>query len=378
MKAKSSVAVVYLARKSNGVASWQSFLDSYTNLSAGIGHQLVIVYKGFEGDGAGLMLAQKLFSEVESEAIFVTDQCLDIGAYLQAAHQIDSHYVCFLNTHSVINGPNWLLFLTNAISVPEIGLAGATGSYESLYDSLALISKVNWLIYVKKIPYNKILADHFAFILNAPDNIINPITNTWKGNDVKRTIWQAMKERLLGPSPMIRQHREVTESFYDESSISHLEAEWLPYWDHLVSKVGAFNWLPRIPRFPNPHIRSNAFIIEREFLIKFFPFINSNKQSAYEFESGFSGLSKTVLSQELSLAIVNSHGQCFLQDEWAKSKTFRLQDQERLLIKDNQTTAFMLMEPRVRDIHIMMSWGRAEVAGKSTPSLGLPFNAISK
>lgn len=372
MKAKSSVAVVYLARKINGVASWRSFLDSYTNLSAGIDHQLVIVYKGFEGDDAGLLLAQKFFSEVESEAIFVTDECVDIGAYLQAAHQIDSHYVCFLNSHSVINGPNWLLFLTNAISVPKIGLAGTTGSYESLYDSLALISKVNWLIYIKKIPYNKILADHFAFILNDPNNINHPITYIWKANGVKSTIWQAIKERLLGPSLI-----GANESFFDESSISHLEAEWHLYWDHLVSKEGVLNFLTRIPRFPNPHIRSNGFIIEREFLIKFFPTINPDKQSAYDFESGFSGLSKTVLSQELSLAIVNSHGQCFMQDEWANSKTFRLQNQDGLLIKDNQTNAFMLMEPRVRDIHIMMSWGMTEVVGKSTPNLGLPFNAIS-
>ena len=44
------LALFYLARRAEGLGSFQRFVDSYKANGAGVDHSLVVIYKGFERD----------------------------------------------------------------------------------------------------------------------------------------------------------------------------------------------------------------------------------------------------------------------------------------------------------------------------------------
>src|SRR5438309_3733454 len=67
----------------------------------------------------------------------VAEPVQDLAAYAHAASRLQGERVCFLNSHSVILAPDWLASLAAGLEQPEVGLAGATGSWQSLR-SLAL------------------------------------------------------------------------------------------------------------------------------------------------------------------------------------------------------------------------------------------------
>jgi hypothetical protein len=128
-----SVAVVYLARGADGWwrSAAETFLASYRNHDSGFPHVPYVILKGFP-DSASLSEAQALFEEQGFEIIHLPDDGFDIGAYVAAARLMREDYACFFNTYSEILGHWWLAKFMSHLSTADIGLVGATGSYESL------------------------------------------------------------------------------------------------------------------------------------------------------------------------------------------------------------------------------------------------------
>jgi hypothetical protein len=126
------VAVVYIAwgpvRKAP--APFYRFLETYCTYLSGINHRLYIIFKGFDSAVACLK-ARKIFARVEHTPIFTGEEGFDIGAYFEAASQIPQEYICFLNTNSRINSHDWLKKLYVNLTLPGVGLVGATGSFEA-------------------------------------------------------------------------------------------------------------------------------------------------------------------------------------------------------------------------------------------------------
>jgi len=112
-----SIAAVYLARKAEGIAPLQKFADSYKLNSAGIKHDLVVIYKGF-GRAADLNAAEQIFAEIPHMVIEVSDEGFDINAYVKAARELHHDYVCFLNTFTEIVAPFWLSHLYRHVTSP--------------------------------------------------------------------------------------------------------------------------------------------------------------------------------------------------------------------------------------------------------------------
>ncbi|WP_213952840.1 hypothetical protein [Variovorax sp. dw_954] len=125
------VAVVYLAwgRARRMINPYHRFFESYCTYLAGIDHRLYIIFKGFDS-AAACVNTRKIFDSVEYTPIFTGDEGLDIGAYFEAAPQISCEYLCFLNTYSRVNGDDWLKKLYVNLRLPDVGLVGATGSFE--------------------------------------------------------------------------------------------------------------------------------------------------------------------------------------------------------------------------------------------------------
>jgi hypothetical protein len=327
------IGLVYLNRKAEGNLPVRQFIHSYKAFAPGVDHEFITIYKGF--NERNLDLEKAKFKEVEHRHVIVDDKLTDIDSYLVAARSFsDIDVFCFLNTFSQITTKDWLLYLHNAISKAGVGIAGATASYESLLNSLRLNTKVIWLC---KSKYLKL--DRNAYLQYK--TVIKKGAQRWF---LKYLIYQFIaKDQMSKP---------------DYSYLTAYDAGFEQYWDYLTARGGVFEFLVGYPAFPNPHIRSNGFIIKRAYLSPFFE--NSEtmtKITSYLFESGADGLTRQIQRKGLKAVVVNNSGDIFDVEEWPQSRTFRLGQQEGLLIRDNQSRKFERLELSERNVLAHMTWG---------------------
>ena len=129
------ICVVHLVRAANGVAPLREFLDSYRRFDAGAAHELLVVCKGFAEDTLDAEYERAL-AGVDHRRRFVPDEGFDLDAYLLVAREVDAAVFCFLNSFSVVLADGWLAKLAGPAARPEVGIAGATGSFESMHTNL--------------------------------------------------------------------------------------------------------------------------------------------------------------------------------------------------------------------------------------------------
>lgn len=127
------IAAVYLARGADpdSFAAFTRFVESYRRCPAQVDHDLIVVLKGFASACERERCVQ-IFAPFQVSFIEVDDESFDIGAYIDAACQLEHASLCFLNTHSEILASGWLARLSYHLRRPEVGALAATGSFESL------------------------------------------------------------------------------------------------------------------------------------------------------------------------------------------------------------------------------------------------------
>ncbi len=139
------ICVVHLVRAINGIEPLRHFLESYDKHPAGVDHDLVFIFKGFSGKKLPLQYHQ-LLKQYRYYSLFIRDYGFDIRAYMVAAKTFKRKYkyFLFLNSFSEILDNNWLFKMYHQISKNDVGLVGATGSYQSIYtDFLGLLTNGN-------------------------------------------------------------------------------------------------------------------------------------------------------------------------------------------------------------------------------------------
>jgi glycosyltransferase involved in cell wall biosynthesis len=322
-----SVAVVYLARSADGsMKDCVPFAESYRKHPAGFSHDLVVIRKGGATKSGAKRALDILFEGSKFTTIDRSDDGFDIHAYLDAALKLKQDYVCFFNTFSSICADDWLAKLIQPLlDDPTCGIAGATASYESLYDSVASISKAIWLATGSGMQYDSRLAEVFGeeLRLHAPN---------WGPDGLQ----QGIPRNLNDPE---------------------LNLGFEKHWRAVTSTTGPLQRYGLYKEFPNPHLRSNGFIINRELLNSFKFKVGQNKIDCCQFESGISGLPTLLEERGLSQILVGADGRTFKVEDWPSSKTFRLEDQENILVRDNQVVVYD-EATRERRKHIsMLSWG---------------------
>jgi len=319
---KPPVSVVYLARVAEGIEAIERFRQSYVERDAGIEHDLVVCLKGDDENEARQVRA--LLEPIATRFVAQTDAGYDIHAYLRTAQTVETQWVCCLNTFSVINKPGWLDLLHRAARRPNVGMVGATASYESRRATLAA-----WIWYMGRLidgePMRAETHDQFLYLIEALE----------RGVRVPRFGRLGRRLRLWGldDEPFRRRHLLLRR-------------------DDLIND-------PPFPGFPNPHLRSNGFMLRTDVLMRFSS-LGPTKVDCYNFESGHKGLSATLAKEGLDLLLVGDQG-AFAVDDWPRSKTFRASAQEALLIRDNQTETFSGMPPAIRELHRYFTWGDAAV-----------------
>ncbi len=109
--------------------------------------------------------------------------------------------------------------------------------------------------------------------------------------------------------------------------------------------------------FPNPHLRSNAFLISGELMDRIWPAAVVTKRGAYLWESGRRGFTRRVQALGLGLFVAGNDGRAYPPDEWPRSGTFRQGKQENLLVADNQTRSYDEADAATRRELSVTAWG---------------------
>jgi hypothetical protein len=250
-------------------------LSSYQKHPAGIDHDLILIFKGFESneltpDAAGFL------SEISYQSIFVPDIGLDIGPYLDVSRHLNHSWLCFMNSFSEILVDGWLEMLFHQANQPGVGMVGATGTWESLLSDFENACRQN----VSRLPHKRLL----------------------------RMVNSLKLQRIF-------------------------------------------------PAFPNPHLRSNSFLIDRCLFLRSWEKPIKSKLDAHSFESGNEGLSAVLRSQGLQLLVVGKDGVGYTQEKWHFSRTFRSGNQENLIVADNQTRNYKEATQIEKNNLIMKAWG---------------------
>ncbi len=124
-------------------------------------------------------------------------------------------------------------------------------------------------------------------------------------------------------------------------------------------------WLRRRRRrdfdpFPNPHLRTNGFMLGRELLLSLDWPAPRSKAAAWAWESGKRSLSRQVWERDLDVVVVGCDGVAYPREGWRESATFRSGGQRNLLIADNRTRQYEQAGEDGRAKLEQMAWGRAE------------------
>lgn len=129
-----------------------------------------------------------------------------------------------------------------------------------------------------------------------------------------------------------------------------------------VSATGSFESLSSLgdsfPRFPNPHIRSNAFMIQRDIFIDMLAGIKlKSKRDVYSIESGENSVTRRIFERGLTALVVGRDGRGYTPSWWPHSQTFRQGSQSNLLIHDNQTRMFENLSFEDKRQMSNLAWG---------------------
>jgi hypothetical protein len=130
----------------------------------------------------------------------------------------------------------------------------------------------------------------------------------------------------------------------------------------LVGCTGCYEVL-RIDRrfgpFPNPHVRSNGFLMDRGLFLEAIgerPI--GTKLDAFLIESGPDSITRRVVGRGLGALLVGRDGRGFPPRLWPRSRTFRLGLRDNLMVADNQTRAAAGWSWRVLTRVQTQTWGR--------------------
>jgi hypothetical protein len=341
-----SVAVVYLARLSDGLEHIRAFASSYKKHPAGCPHELVILYKGEKPTEE----TTDIFREIKHRSVWVRDDIgLDIAAYAHAASILTNEVICFLNIYTQLCADNWLALLTDPLKSESVGMVGASGSYESVRDTIDFVAKAAWLCVDQKIDFDPKLAAQFEWIFAI-----------YAADWLKQIGGLSWRDRLVR---FVRGRRNGD------------VATWRAFWKKRTEYPGDLAaWLDGFPHFPNPHIRSNGFALRRDLFGSIAAEVGPSKEEAMHFESGENSLTVRILRRGLRAVVRGKDGGSYDVEAWPESETFRLGKQTNLVLTDNQSRNFDSMTEGTKLTHARVTWGDyAALAPASFIDLGFTF-----
>jgi hypothetical protein len=267
-----SLAVVYLLWGPLGPEPVREFVASYTRHPAAIEHELVVLLNGVDPAQRATLLSP--FEGVKHSLLELDAPVQDLVAYGKAAERLEHELLCCMNTYSLVLVDAWLRILTEAALIPGVGLAGATGSWES--------------------------------------------QGQWPRGEPRS--W-----------------------FAQLSSLRTLRRDF--------------------PGFPNPHLRTTAFVARRRLLLEMGLERAHDKYTAYLLESGRSSITRTVIEQGLRVVVAGRDGRLYDSPQWPSSSTYRSGEQANLLVADRRTGDWLRADASLQRRLSKDAWGARSSTG---------------
>lgn len=112
--------------------------------------------------------------------------------------------------------------------------------------------------------------------------------------------------------------------------------------------------------FPNPHVRTNAFMLARDLMLGLEHGRLSTKMDTQKFESGKKGLTRQIMAMNLKALVVGRDGRAYEKESWFESQTFKSGEQSNLLIADNRTKQYADADCETRRLMTKVAWGKDE------------------
>lgn len=119
-------------------------------------------------------------------------------------------------------------------------------------------------------------------------------------------------------------------------------------------------WRRDFDPFPNPHLRTNGFVLERELLVSLDWPLPRRKVHAWRLESSQRGISRQVCERGLGMLVVGRDGLAYPPERWRESATFRSGGQVNKLLADNRTREYEAAGPARRRQLEQFAWGAHE------------------
>lgn len=292
-------AVVHLVWRPAGLKAFDAFLASYARHDAGSEHELVLLLNGFE-DAHRLAPFRERAAGIAAREIVLDAPCLDIAAYRQAAAHLGHERLCVLNSYSVVQADNWLALLEAPLVDRAVGASGATGSYAShlSYELLQLGVRSRY-------------GDAF---------------------ESRRTAREVMHDLSGTPRPHPARH-----------------------WLYVLAMVARKR--RHVQRFPAPHLRTNAFVIDRALFEQVCAGPVATKWDTHLVESGRRSMTARLRALGRPPVVVDRAGVARPIARWHAGDVFMQADQAGLVIADNQTAVYAGADRRERAVLSAAAWG---------------------
>jgi len=292
---ENKVSVVHLIWSPLGMDVFTNFISSYCKYSSGYPHELVLLFNGMNTKEE-LMPYLKIMEDyrVQYRTLVQPEPWQDLDAYRWAAQQLDSKYILFVNSYSEFLSDDWLEKYMRHSIYDDIGIIGATGSWESYFRSVFIDNNLRW-------------------------------------------------EKEKSFSQNFRKFKLLLKAFV--------------YWRFLF------------PDFPNPHIRTNAFVIKRELMLSLKYELLRNKMAAFKVESGVNSITLQLMKKGLRTILIDKNGNSYSMNEWKSSAIFWSSNQENLLIADNQTRKYEFGDHTTRQRLFLHAWGMPNILSTQTAEL---------
>ena len=118
------------------------------------------------------------------------------------------------------------------------------------------------------------------------------------------------------------------------------------------------------PAFPNPHVRTNAFLLDRATYLAFWQgkAIPQTKLAVCALESGSDGLTRFIEAGSRRAVVVGADGSVYQKDKWPESRTFRVPSQSNNMVADNATQRYLSESREYRRKKEFAAWGKCFTA----------------
>ena len=178
----------------------------------------------------------------------------------------------------------------------------------------------------------------YIFFLN---DYSYPVCNNW----LKIITGKIKFNRIIGCSASNSSH--LSNAFYRHKNDSYLSAI-----------ITILKYLIFVPRFPNPHIRTNGFLIHAKNYLEFIQ--NKKIDSKFEsslLESGNNSFTNYFIKKGFEVVVVNNKNKIFYKDEWKSSETFSFRNQSGIIISDNQIRKYFKLDKKNKLKNSYKCWG---------------------